>query len=119
VVDRFTRECLVIDHRPSRRGVLALLVAMRGRPESIESTTAPKFISKVLDAWASQQGRGELQSQRHRKRITQPHTHPTNVLRGRVDGRAPFSRRRRPFDEIFAPRIEDHLDARSGSAAQW
>ena len=57
VVDRVTRECLVIEVDTSITGkrvvaVLALLVAMRGKPESIRVDNGPEFISKALDAWA-------------------------------------------------------------------
>jgi len=60
VVDRFTRECLVIEVDTSITGhrvvaVLALLVAMRGRPDSIRVDNGPEFISTVLDAWACEQ----------------------------------------------------------------
>lgn len=61
VVDRFTRECLVIEVDTSITGqrvvaVLALLVAMRGKPQSIRVDNGPEFISKALDAWAFEQG---------------------------------------------------------------
>jgi putative transposase len=61
VVDRFTRECLVIEVNTSITGkhvvaVLALLAAMRGRPESIRVDNGPEFISKALDAWAFEHG---------------------------------------------------------------
>ena len=36
--------------------VLALLVAMRGKPQSIRVDNGPEFISKALDAWAFEQG---------------------------------------------------------------
>jgi putative transposase len=57
VVDRFTRECLLIEIDTSITGqrvvaVLALLVAMVGKPESIRVDNGPEFISKALDAWA-------------------------------------------------------------------
>jgi putative transposase len=61
VVDRFTRECLVIEVDTSITGsrvvaVLALLVAMRGKPQSVRVDNGPEFISKALDAWAFEQG---------------------------------------------------------------
>ena len=61
VVDRFTRECLVIEVDTSITGkrvvaVLALLIAMRGKPQSIRVDNGPEFISKALDAWAFEQG---------------------------------------------------------------
>jgi putative transposase len=61
VVDRFTRECLAIDVDSSITGtrvvaVLALLVAMNGKPESIRVDNGPEFVSKVLDAWAFEKG---------------------------------------------------------------
>jgi putative transposase len=61
VVERFTRECLVIEVDTSITGrrvvaVLALLVAMRGKPQSIRVDNGPEFISKTLDAWAFEQG---------------------------------------------------------------
>jgi putative transposase len=57
IVDRFTRECLAIEVDTSLTGsrvvaVLALLVAMRGRPQKIRVDNGPEFISVVLDAWA-------------------------------------------------------------------
>jgi putative transposase len=57
IVDRFTRECLAIEVDTSLTGsrvvaVLALLVAMRGKPENIRVDNGPEFISVVLDAWA-------------------------------------------------------------------
>ena len=57
VIDRFTRECLVIEVDTSIRGervvaVLALLDAMRSKPQSIRIDNGPEFISKALDAWA-------------------------------------------------------------------
>jgi putative transposase len=57
VIDRFTRECLVIEVDTSITGhrvvaVLSLLVAMRGKPQSIRIDNGPEFISKALDAWA-------------------------------------------------------------------
>ena len=60
VVDRFTRECLVIEVDTSITGhrvvaVLALLVAMRGRPDNIRVDNGPEFISTALDAWACEQ----------------------------------------------------------------
>ena len=53
VIDRFTRECLVIEVDTSITGqrvvaVLALLVAMRGKPQSIRIDNGPEFISKAL-----------------------------------------------------------------------
>jgi putative transposase len=61
IVDRFTRECLAIEVDTSLTGhrvvaVLALLVAMRGKPASIRVDNGPEFISRVLDAWAFAQG---------------------------------------------------------------
>jgi putative transposase len=61
VVDRFTRECLVIEVDTSITGhrvvaVLALLVAMKGKPQSIRVDNGPEFISKALDAWAFENG---------------------------------------------------------------
>src|SRR3954468_1892674 len=61
VIDRFTRECLVIEVDTAITGqrvvaVLALVVAMRGKPQSIRIDNGPEFISKVLDAWAFEQG---------------------------------------------------------------
>lgn len=61
VVDRFTREYLVIEVDTSITGqrvvaVLALLVAMRGKPLSIRVDNGPEFISKALDAWAFESG---------------------------------------------------------------
>ena len=61
VIDRFTRECLVIEVDTSITGqrvvaVLALLVAMRGKPQSIRIDNGPEFISKALDAWAFEHG---------------------------------------------------------------
>jgi putative transposase len=61
IVDRFTRECLAIEVDASITGhrvvaVLALLVAMRGKPASIRVDNGPEFISRVLDAWAFAQG---------------------------------------------------------------
>jgi putative transposase len=61
VVDRFTRECLAIEIDTSITGtrvvaVLALLVAMRGKPQSIRVDNGPEFISKALDAWAFEKG---------------------------------------------------------------
>jgi putative transposase len=61
VVDRFTRECLAIEVDTSIAGhrvvaVLALLVAMRGKPASIRVDNGPEFISRALDAWAFAQG---------------------------------------------------------------
>ena len=61
VVDRFTRECLVIEVDTSITGhrvvaVLALLVALRGKPQSVRVDNGPEFISKALDAWAFEQG---------------------------------------------------------------
>jgi putative transposase len=61
VVDRFTRECLVIEVATSITGervvaVLALLVAMRGTPQSIRVDNGPEFISKALDSWAFENG---------------------------------------------------------------
>jgi transposase InsO family protein len=61
VIDRFTRECLVIEVDTSITGqrvvaVLALVVAMHGKPQSIRIDNGPEFISKVLDAWAFEQG---------------------------------------------------------------
>ena len=52
VVDRLTRECLVIEVNTSITArhvvaVLALLVAMRGQPESIRVDNGPEFISKA------------------------------------------------------------------------
>ena len=60
VVDRFTRECLAIEVDTSITGhrvvaVLALLVAMRGRPDNIRVDNGPEFISTALDAWACEQ----------------------------------------------------------------
>jgi putative transposase len=60
VVDRFTRECLVIEVDTSITGrrvvaVLALLVAMRGKPQSIRVDNGPEFISSALDAWACEE----------------------------------------------------------------
>ena len=57
VIDRFTRECLVIEVDTSMGGhrvvaVLALVVSMRGKPQSIRIDNGPEFISKALDAWA-------------------------------------------------------------------
>jgi putative transposase len=61
VIDRFTRECLVIEVDTSITGqrvvaVLALVVAMRGKTQSIRIDNGPEFIWKVLDAWAFEQG---------------------------------------------------------------
>lgn len=61
VIDRFTRECLVIEVDTSITGqrvvaVLALLVARRGRPQNIRIDNGPEFISKALDAWAFANG---------------------------------------------------------------
>jgi putative transposase len=61
VIDRFTRECLVIEVDTSITGqrvvaVLALLVAMHGKPQSIRIDNGPEFISKALDAWAFEHG---------------------------------------------------------------
>lgn len=61
VVDRFTRECLAIEVAKSIKGrhvaaVLALLVAMRGKPRSIRVDNGPEFISKAMDAWAFASG---------------------------------------------------------------
>ena len=61
VVDRLTRECLVIEVNTSITGchvvaVLALLVAMKRKPESIRVDNGPEFISKALDAWAFEHG---------------------------------------------------------------
>ena len=61
IVDRFTRECLVIEVDTSITGhrvvaVLALLVAMRGKPQSIRVDNGPEFISKALDSWAFASG---------------------------------------------------------------
>jgi putative transposase len=61
VIDRFTRECLLIEVDTSITGqrvvaVLALLVAMRGKPQSIRIDNGPEFISKALDAWAFEHG---------------------------------------------------------------
>jgi putative transposase len=61
VVDRVTRECLVIEVDVSITGhrvvaVLALLVAMKGKPVSIRVDNGPEFISKALDAWAFKEG---------------------------------------------------------------
>lgn len=61
VIDRFTRECLVIEVDTSIRGqrvvaVLALLIATRGKPQSIRIDNGPEFISKALDAWAFEHG---------------------------------------------------------------
>jgi len=57
IVDRFTRECLVIEVDTSITGkrvvaVLALLIAMRGAPQSIRVDNGPEFISIALDSWA-------------------------------------------------------------------
>jgi len=61
VIDRLTRECLVIEVDTSLTGqrvvaVLALLVAMRGKPQSIRVDNGPEFISTALDAWACEKG---------------------------------------------------------------
>ncbi len=61
VIDRFTRECLVIEVDTSITGqrvvaVLALLVAMGGKPQNIRIDNGPEFISKALDAWAFEHG---------------------------------------------------------------
>ena len=61
VIDRFTRECLVIEVDTSITGqrvvaVLALLVAMQGKPQSIRVDNGPEFISKALDSWAFENG---------------------------------------------------------------
>ena len=61
VVDRLTRECLGIEVNTSITGcyvvaVLTLLVAMRGKPDSIRVDNGPEFISKALDAWAFENG---------------------------------------------------------------
>ena len=61
VIDRFTRECLVIEVDTSITGqrvvaVLALLVAMHGKPQCIRIHNGPKFVSKALDAWAFEHG---------------------------------------------------------------
>ena len=60
VVDRFTRECLLIEVDTSITGkrvvaALALAVAMRGKPKSIRVDNGPEFISTALDAWACEQ----------------------------------------------------------------
>lgn len=60
VVDRFTRDCLVIEVDTSitgRRVVaeFALLVAMRSKPKSILVKNGPGFVSAALDAWACEQ----------------------------------------------------------------
>jgi putative transposase len=57
IVDRFTRECLAIEVDTSLTGsrvvaVLALVAAIRGRPQNIRVDNGPEFISVVLDAWA-------------------------------------------------------------------
>jgi putative transposase len=61
VIDRFTRECLVIEVDTSITAqrvvaVLALLVAMHGKSQSIHIDNGPEFISKALDAWAFERG---------------------------------------------------------------
>jgi putative transposase len=61
VVDRFTRECLVIEVDTSITGkrvtaVMRLLSAMRGKPQTIRVDNGPEFISKALDAWAFESG---------------------------------------------------------------
>lgn len=61
VIDRFTRECLVIEVDTSITAqrvvaVLALLIAMHGKPQSIRIDNGPEFISKALDAWAFEHG---------------------------------------------------------------
>ena len=60
VVDRLTRECLVIEVETPIIGqrvvsVLALLVAMRGKPDSIRVDNGPEFIGTALDAWSCEQ----------------------------------------------------------------
>lgn len=57
VVDRYSRESLVIEVDFSLTGrrvvaVLNLLIAIRGKPESIRVDNGPEFISQALDAWA-------------------------------------------------------------------
>lgn len=61
VVDRFTRECLLTEVDTSLTGhrvvaVLNLLLAMRGKPETIRVDNGPEFISQALDAWAFENG---------------------------------------------------------------
>jgi putative transposase len=61
IVDRVTRECLSIEVDTSITGkrvvaVLALLVAIHGKPESIRVDNGPEFISAALDAWACATG---------------------------------------------------------------
>jgi putative transposase len=58
VIDRFTGECLVIEVDTSMTGqrvvaVLALMVAMRGKPQSIGIDNGPGFISKVMPGRSS------------------------------------------------------------------
>jgi len=61
IVDRYTRECLLTEVDTSLTGhrvvaVLNLLVAMRGRPETIRVDNGPEFISQALDSWAFEKG---------------------------------------------------------------
>ena len=57
VIDVFTRECLALKVRQSFRGehvaeVLSDLVAVRGRPQTIQCDQGTEFTSMALDHWA-------------------------------------------------------------------
>ena len=63
IVDAFTREALAIEVDQGIKGeqvvaAVARLALLRGAPRAIQVDNGPEFVSKALDAYSDEAGRG-------------------------------------------------------------